>query len=91
MKMMSLVGVIETDVDTDGSGHVTALTVSPTYRRMGLARRMMEFLEQMSDIEDCFFVDLYVRKSNTRECSFDEPSYAGLTDRGPCLFSLFDL
>ena len=68
MTMMSLVDAIETNIESRDSGHVTALTVSPTYRRMGLARRMMEFLEQMSDIEDCFFVDLYVRKSNTREC-----------------------
>jgi len=49
---------------TEWHGHVTAITVSPSYRRLGLARRMMEFLERMSDQADCYFVDLYVRMSN---------------------------
>lgn len=49
------------------SGHVTAITVSPQYRRLGLAKSMMELLEKTSDQEDCWFVDLYVRVSNDRE------------------------
>jgi len=46
-------------------GHVTALTVAPEYRRLGLARKMMDFLELVSDdIYKGFFVDLYVRCAN---------------------------
>jgi N-terminal acetyltransferase B complex catalytic subunit len=30
-------------------GHVTALTVSPDYRRMGLARKLMNVLELVSE------------------------------------------
>lgn len=50
---------------TDWHGHVTAITVAPEYRRLGLARRMMERLERVSDgIYHGFFVDLFVRPSN---------------------------
>ncbi|XP_063713171.1 N-alpha-acetyltransferase 20-like [Symsagittifera roscoffensis] len=45
-------------------GHVTCLTVSPEHRRMGLANRLMHLLEQMSELKSCYFVDLFVRKSN---------------------------
>lgn len=30
-------------------GHVTALTVSPDYRRLGLAATLMSFLENVSE------------------------------------------
>ncbi len=30
-------------------GHVTALTVAPEYRRMGLARQLMDILENVSE------------------------------------------
>lgn len=30
-------------------GHVTALTVSPDYRRLGLAATLMKFLEDVSE------------------------------------------
>ena len=30
-------------------GHVTALTVSPDYRRLGLAAKLMKFLEEISE------------------------------------------
>lgn len=46
-------------------GHVTALTVSPDYRRLGLAATLMKFLEDVSEKKRCFFVDLFVRVSNT--------------------------
>ena len=47
-------------------GHVTALTVAPEYRRMGLARSLMELLEEISvKFYDTYFVDLFVRKSNS--------------------------
>ncbi len=47
-------------------GHVTAITVAPEYRRLGLAEGMMNLLEQVSEkAYDCWFVDLYVRVSNS--------------------------
>jgi N-terminal acetyltransferase B complex catalytic subunit len=52
-------------VSTEWHGHVTALTVAPEYRRLGLARKMMDLLELVSDsIYRGFFVDLYVRCAN---------------------------
>ncbi|KAL1131943.1 hypothetical protein AAG570_011554 [Ranatra chinensis] len=45
-------------------GHVTALTVSPKYRRLGVARKLMKSLEDISEQKDCYFVDLFVRVSN---------------------------
>ncbi|XP_038073408.1 N-alpha-acetyltransferase 20-like [Patiria miniata] len=45
-------------------GHVTAVTVAPEYRRLGLAAKMMNFLEEVSEKQSCFFVDLFVRVSN---------------------------
>lgn len=49
---------------TPWHGHVTVLTVAPAWRRMGYARRLTESLERASDINDAWFVDLYVRESN---------------------------
>ncbi|KAG5646156.1 hypothetical protein DXG03_004209 [Asterophora parasitica] len=50
---------------TEWHGHVTAITVAPEYRRLGLARKMMRLLELVSDeIYKGFFVDLYVRCAN---------------------------
>ncbi|KAI8484151.1 N-alpha-acetyltransferase 20-like [Branchiostoma floridae x Branchiostoma belcheri] len=45
-------------------GHVTALTVAPEFRRLGLAAKMMASLEQISENKNCYFVDLFVRVSN---------------------------
>ncbi|KAI8799514.1 acyl-CoA N-acyltransferase [Cladochytrium replicatum] len=46
-------------------GHVTALTVAPEFRRMGLAEHLMGMLEEVSEkIYDTYFVDLFVRVSN---------------------------
>ncbi|KAF7979596.1 hypothetical protein HWV62_26388 [Athelia sp. TMB] len=46
-------------------GHITALTVAPEYRRLYLARNMINILEMVSDaIYKGFFVDLYVRCAN---------------------------
>jgi N-terminal acetyltransferase B complex catalytic subunit len=46
-------------------GHVTAVTVAPERRRQGLARRLMDALEAVAaDVDDAFFVDLFVRASN---------------------------
>ncbi|KAG0712296.1 N-alpha-acetyltransferase 20 [Chionoecetes opilio] len=45
-------------------GHVTALTVAPEYRRLGLAKQLMAILEDISEKKRCYFVDLFVRVSN---------------------------
>ncbi|XP_002733958.1 N-alpha-acetyltransferase 20-like [Saccoglossus kowalevskii] len=45
-------------------GHVTALTVAPEYRRLGLAAKLMEVLEESSELKNNYFVDLFVRVSN---------------------------
>lgn len=46
-------------------GHVTAVTVAPEYRRLGLAQLLMAYLERLSEAAyDGYFVDLYVRKGN---------------------------
>ena len=50
---------------SDWHGHVTALTVAPEYRRLGLARSMMDLLERVSDnYHHGFFVDLFVKTTN---------------------------
>jgi len=46
-------------------GHVTALTVQPNYRRLGLARKLMKILEDVSEKKNTWFVDLFVRENNT--------------------------
>lgn len=32
----------------DWHGHVTVLTVAPAFRRLGLAKRLMDYLERVS-------------------------------------------
>ncbi len=48
----------------DWHGHVTAISVSDEYRRLGLAAELMKCLESISEIKHCHFVDLFVRVSN---------------------------
>jgi len=46
-------------------GHVTAVTVSPEFRRLGVAKRLMDLLEDVSEkTYNAYFVDLFVRASN---------------------------
>ncbi|PIO25390.1 hypothetical protein AB205_0004000, partial [Aquarana catesbeiana] len=45
-------------------GHVTAVSVAPEFRRLGLAAKLMELLEEISERKGGFFVDLFVRVSN---------------------------
>lgn len=45
-------------------GHVTAVTVAPEFRRLGQANLLMDFLERVSEEQNTYFVDLYVRASN---------------------------
>ncbi|KAA3677317.1 N-terminal acetyltransferase B complex catalytic subunit [Paragonimus westermani] len=49
---------------TDWHGHVTALSVAPEYRRLGLATQLMLELEETSERKRCYYVDLFVRASN---------------------------
>jgi N-terminal acetyltransferase B complex catalytic subunit len=50
---------------TNWHGHVTAVTVAPEYRRLGLAQLLMAYLERLSEqAYNGYFVDLYVRKGN---------------------------
>ena len=44
--------------------HITALTVSPSARRQGHARKLTEAFEQQGDAADAWFVDLFVRVDN---------------------------
>lgn len=44
--------------------HITALTVTPHARRLGLARILSQQLERSGDEYNAWFVDLFVRKSN---------------------------
>jgi N-terminal acetyltransferase B complex catalytic subunit len=47
-------------------GHVTAVTVAPEFRRQNLARKLMVMLEEITHkVHDAYFVDLFVRVSNT--------------------------
>ncbi|GAA54245.1 peptide alpha-N-acetyltransferase [Clonorchis sinensis] len=48
----------------DWHGHVTALSVAPEYRRLGLATQLMLDLEETSERKRCYYVDLFVRASN---------------------------
>jgi len=46
-------------------GHVTAVTVGPSFRRLGVASNLMDNLETItSNIHHGYFVDLFVRVSN---------------------------
>lgn len=48
-------------------GHVTAVTVAPEYRRLGVAQMLMDFFELVSErVYNAFFVDLFVRPSNAK-------------------------
>lgn len=49
---------------TPWHGHITVLTIAPAYRRLGFAKRLTSSLERISNNNDAWFVDLYVRASN---------------------------
>mmetsp|Transcript_29972 Transcript_29972/g.51257 ORF Transcript_29972/g.51257 Transcript_29972/m.51257 type:complete len:172 (+) Transcript_29972:33-548(+) len=53
-------------------GHVTAVTVAPEYRRLGMASKLMDDLERVSELDAAYFVDLFVRKSNALAISMYE-------------------
>ncbi len=49
---------------------MTAVTVNPSYRRQGLARILMDYLETVTNRDRGFFVDLFVRASNKVAITF---------------------
>jgi len=64
-----LLGKVEGDKEDDFKknwhGHVSAVTVAPQFRRQGLARSLMDYLEEVTiKRHNGFFVDLFVRPSN---------------------------
>lgn len=47
-------------------GHITAVTIGQDFRRLGLAKQLVEALEEVSDkVYHGYFVDLFVRVSNS--------------------------
>eukprot|EP00796_Vickermania_ingenoplastis_P008828 gene8828-6211_t len=49
----------------DFHGHVSAVTVAPLFRRLGLGQDLMAEMEHTSEyVHNAFFVDLFVRQSN---------------------------
>jgi N-terminal acetyltransferase B complex catalytic subunit len=46
--------------------HITALTVAPEARRLGIGKILVEQLEAGADANEAWFVDLFVRRSNDR-------------------------
>lgn len=52
--------------------HITALTVAPEARRLGLGTILSMNIEAAANKADAWFVDLFVRKSNTKAIKFYE-------------------
>lgn len=64
----SIMGYVLGKAEGEGElwhGHVSAVTVAPSYRRLGLAKTLMEYFEDVSiRTYNAYFVDLFVRQSN---------------------------
>jgi N-terminal acetyltransferase B complex catalytic subunit len=50
--------------------HITALTVAPEARRLGIGKILTEQLEAAADANDSWFIDLFVRRSNHKAITF---------------------
>ncbi|POS79659.1 N-acetyltransferase 5 [Diaporthe helianthi] len=50
--------------------HITALTVAPEARRLGIGKLLSEQLEAVADDNNAWFVDLFVRASNHKAIAF---------------------
>ena len=49
----------------DWHSHISAISVSPEFRKLGVARKLLDYFETVSeDTHFCYFADLYVRVSN---------------------------
>ena len=53
-------------------GHVTALTISGSHRRLGYGKLLTDALEKACNAQDAWFVDLFVRESNKSAISMYE-------------------
>ena len=52
-------------VDSQWHSHISAISVSPEFRRCGVGKLLLNYFELRSEeVHQCFFADLYVRKSN---------------------------
>jgi N-terminal acetyltransferase B complex catalytic subunit len=64
----NIMGYVLGKAEGDGKlwhGHVSAVTVAPSYRRLGLAKTLMDDFEQLCiGTYSAYFVDLFVRTSN---------------------------
>jgi N-terminal acetyltransferase B complex catalytic subunit len=64
----ALMGYVLGKAEGEGNlwhGHVSAVTVAPLYRRLGLANQLMDDFENLCvNTYNAYFVDLFVRKSN---------------------------
>lgn len=56
--------------DMNWHGHVSGVTVEPNSRRQGLARLFMDYLERLTEKDQGYYVDLFVRPSNSNAVSF---------------------
>lgn len=52
--------------------HITAVTVAPEARRLGIGKLLTEQLEAAGDAGNAWFVDLFVRKTNYKAIKFYE-------------------
>lgn len=50
--------------------HITAVTVAPEARRLGIGKLLTEQLEAAGDAGNAYFVDLFVRKTNYKAIAF---------------------
>ena len=53
-------------------GHISALSVSPAHRQRGLAKGLMHTFEPEGDRLGCYYIDLFVRPSNSIAVSMYE-------------------
>ncbi len=59
-----MIGKAEGDGE-EWHGHVSAVTVAPSFRRTGLGRKIMDDMETVTaEVHNAYYVDLFVRKSN---------------------------
>jgi N-terminal acetyltransferase B complex catalytic subunit len=50
----------------DWHSHISAISISPEFRKLGVAKRLLDYFEDVSEkVHYCWFADLYVRVSNT--------------------------
>lgn len=50
--------------------HITAVTVAPAARRLGIGQLLTQQLESAADVNDAWFVDLFVRSTNHKAIAF---------------------